>query len=184
MMSMVAVLFVVASWAAGAPSAELQAKATGRFALADSPSVYEPELDAAVELGMVSLPSIIRPLARLRLKPAVYATLCPEIELGLSGELLDVSCGGEQAPFSRRLDGSDGPIIDATGAYQVEITHGDDWVSMRFAGDKGGQINRYTFGLDGGMVLNGTIFSPYLPDDLSWTLRYRRVSGSQAPPAE
>lgn len=161
--------------AAQVPSAELQALASGHFVLAETPVAYAPKLDAAVEQGMASLPFIIKPLARLRLKPAVYETVCPELSLGLDGERLYLSCGGEQAPFDRRLDGSDGPIIDDGDAYQVEILLQERAVGLRFAGDKGGQANRYVFDADGGMTLYATIFSPYLPDDLTWTLRYRRV---------
>ncbi len=162
---------------AASPEPGLLAVATGHFVLAEQPAVYEPRLDAAVEKGMESLPFIIKPLARLRLKPAVYETVCPELSLALSGELLDLSCGGEQAPFSRRLDGSDGPIYDDGDPYQVTIAHGPSWVSIRFAGDAGGQANRYVFQPDGSMVLHATIFSKYLPDDLNWTLSYRRAKG-------
>jgi hypothetical protein len=143
--------------------------------LAEAPAAYAPRLDAAVERGMEALPFFIKPLARLRLRPSVYETVCPSLSLSLTEALLDVSCGGEQAPFSRRLDGSDGPILDDGDAYQVVIQHGPRWVSLRFAGDKGGQENRYQFEADGSMVLSATIFSPYLPDDLVWSLRYRRV---------
>ncbi len=163
--------------AAAPPTAELRELTTGHFVLADDPAIYEPVLDAAVEQGMESLPFFIKPLARMRLRPAVYETVCPELTLGLSSSLFDVSCGGEQAPFSRRLDGSDGPIMDDGDAYQVRIEHGPRWISLRFAGDKGGQANRYSFEADGSMVLHATIFSPYLPDDLIWSLRYRRVDG-------
>ena len=163
---------------AAAPSPELLARATGSFVLAEGPALYEPKLDAAVESGMDSLPFFVKPLARLRLKPAVYETVCPGLSIGLSAEVFDLSCGGEQAPFSRKLDGSDGPVIDEGDAYQVRIEHGPDWVSIRFSGEKGGQANRYVFQPDGGMVLHATIFSPYLPDDLSWTLRYRRTGAS------
>ena len=41
--------------------------------------------------------------------------------------------------------------------------------------------NTYGFEPDGGMVLHAIIFSPYLPDDLSWSLRYRRVSAEEGP---
>ncbi len=157
------------------PSAELQALVTGRFELAETEESYEPRLDAAVDAGLDALPSILVPLARMRLKPAVYATVCPEIDLGLDSERLRVSCGGEQAPFSRRLDGLDGPVMDSTGAYQVTIEHGERWVSMRMAGDKGGQSYRYEFPAEGGMLLESTIFSRYLPGDLVWSLRYRRA---------
>ncbi len=171
-------LLLVGLAGAAAPEPGLLAQASGSFVLAQSAATYEPTLDAAVEKGMESLPFFVKPLARLRLKPAVYETVCPELSIGLSAELFDLSCGGEQAPFSRRLDGSDGPIIDEGDAYQVSIQHGPDWVSIRFSGDKGGQANRYVFQPDGGMVLHATIFSPYLPDDLNWTLRYRRTGGS------
>jgi hypothetical protein len=168
-------LVVLPLAAAQAPSAELQVLASGHFVLVEPHAVYEPRLDAAVEQGMASLPFIVKPLARLRLKPAVYETVCPELSLQLDGERLYLSCGGEQAPFHRRLDGSDGPIMDDGDAYQVVINLQEHSVGLRFAGDKGGQANRYDFEADGGMVLHATIFSPYLPDDLSWTLRYRRV---------
>jgi hypothetical protein len=160
--------------AAQEPSVELQALATGRFVLAEAPSAYQPRLDAAVEQGMVSLPFIIKPLARLRLRPAVYETVCEELSLGLDGERLRVSCGGEQAPFDRRLDGSDGPIFDDGDAYRVDILVTERSVGLRFEGDRGGQANTYRFEPDGSMVLQATIFSPYLPDDLNWSLRYRR----------
>ena len=162
---------------AQAPSAELQALASASFVLADAPVVYEPVLDAAVEGGMESLPFFVKPLARLRLRPAVYETVCPKLDLALDGERLHVSCGGEQAPFSRRLDGGDGPIQDDGDTYHVQVLITERSVGLRFAGDKGGQSNIYAFEPDGGMVLHATIFSPYLPDDLVWTMRYRRVAG-------
>jgi len=172
-----ALMLVVVAMAAP-PEPALQPLATGSFVLVEGPAAYEPRLDQAVEQGMDSLPFVIKPLARLRLKPAVYETVCPELSLALSTEILDVSCGGAQAPFSRRLDGSDGPIMDDGDPYQVRIEHGPDWVSLRISGDKGGQTNRYVFQPDGSMVLHATIFSSYLPDDLNWTLRYRRAGAS------
>jgi hypothetical protein len=170
-----ALLWMLVAAASAEPSVELQALVTGRFELAEPSAEYEPRLDASVDAGLSALPAILAPLARLRLKPAVYATVCPEIILGLDPERLDVSCGGEQAPFSRRLDGSDGPVMDSTGAYEVSIEYGQRWVSMRMAGQMGGQGYRYEFPPEGGMVLHATIFSRFLPDDLVWTLGYRRV---------
>ncbi len=158
-----------------APSASLRARATGHFVLAEPPTVYEPRLDAAVEKGMESLPFIVKPLARLRLRPAVYNTVCGEVSLALDVETFQLSCGGEQAPFTRRLDGSDPPLIDDGDPYQVEVRVEADRVGLRFSGDKGGQANTYVFQTDGSMVLHATIFSKYLPDDLSWTLHYRRA---------
>jgi len=168
-------LLLGASLAAPPPSAALQAKATGRFVLAEAPAAYEPRLDAAVELGMASLPFFVKPLARLRLRPAVFETVCPEVSLTLDAETFQLSCGGEQAPFTRRLDGSDGPLMDDGDAYQVQVRLMDSSVGLRFSGDKGGQSNTYAFQPDGSMVLHATIFSPYLPDDLEWQLRHRRA---------
>ena len=156
------------------PPAALQAKATGRFVLAEAPAAYEPRLEAAVESGMESLPFFIKPLARLRLRPAVFVTICPEVSLVLDGETFSASCGGEQAPFTRRLDGSDGPLIDDGDPYQVQVTVTATSVGLRFTGEKGGQANTYVFEPDGSMVVHSTLFSPYLPDALIWSLRYRR----------
>jgi hypothetical protein len=160
--------------AADPPAAELRALATGRYVLAEAPPAYEPRLNAAVERGMASLPFFIRPLARAKLRPAVYETVCSVVTIALDGERLQVSCGGAQAPFSRRLDGTDGPLIDDGDAYDVEVLLTDHAVGLRFSGDSGGQANTYAFEPDGSMTLRSSIFSRFLPDDLSWSLRYRR----------
>ncbi len=168
-------LLLVAAVQAAAPSVELQARATGHFVLAEPREVYVPRLEAAVEDGMASLPFFIKPLAKLRLRPAVFNTVCESVDLALTAERFDISCGGELAPFSRALDNSDGPIIDDGDPYDVRVEHGENWVSIRFSGEMGGRASRYELEPDGGMVIHTVIFSGYLPDELSWSLRYRRA---------
>jgi len=166
---------LVASLALAEPPApDLPALATGRFVLAEPAAVYNPRLDAAVEEAIASLNFLIRPLAGLRLRPAVYETVCPDLRLTLDAQVFTVQCADGQ-PETRHLDGRDWTHMDDGDLYRVRIVREGRSIAVSSTGERGGQANTYAFTPDGCLSLQGSIFSESLPAPLRWTLPYRRV---------
>ncbi|MFH1466382.1 MAG: hypothetical protein ABIO70_18505 [Pseudomonadota bacterium] len=157
------------------PASDLPALATGRFLLAETPAEYGPRLDAAVDEAIASLNFLIRPLAGLRLRPAVDATVCPDLRLTLVGEVFTVQCAGGEVEL-RYLDGRDQSYLDGSDPYRIRVTREGRSIAVVHTGERGGQAKRYTFTEDGALRLEGTIFSSSLPAPLRWTLPYRRAS--------
>jgi len=164
---------------AQAPAA-LPELASGRFLLQEAPEVYRPRLDTAVEKAIASLHFAFRPLARLRLRPAVYETVCGDLRLQLDAESFAVQCAGGESE-RRRLDGSDGTYVDDGDTYRIRIRLQGNSVEVTCAGERGGQSNTYAFEPDGRLVLHGSIFSSSLPTPLAWTLPYLRAGALEGP---
>ncbi len=173
----ISLLLASASLAGDPPPESLRRAATGRFLLAESPTHYKPRLDTTVEKAIASLHWALRPLARLRLRPAVYETVCHDISFVVTEELFTVRCAGQE-PFSRRLDRPPEPLLDEEDdgePYQVRLDLEEDAITVTFDGPKGGQRNRYRFPGDGSLQLSGTIFSKSLPEPVVWQLPYKRA---------
>jgi hypothetical protein len=155
------------------PAGGLAAVANGRFLLAEAPPAYQPRLDTAVERAIASLHFAIRPLARHRLRPAVYETVCADLSLHLTEELFAVQCAGDE-PETRHFDGRDSTFTDGGDPYRVTFAFEGRSLTVTYAGPRGGQSNTYEFDAAGALRLHGSIFSSSLPEPLRWTLPYRR----------
>lgn len=159
---------------AGGPPEGLLEVATGRFVLTEQAPGVRRRLDTAVEHAIASLNFAIRPLARYRLRPAVYETVCSDLFLRLTRDAFTVQCAARDAE-TRHFDGRDAHFEEDGEPYEVTFAFEGDGVQVTTSGPRGGQSNCYTFDGAGGMDLRGSIFSTSLPQPLRWILPYKRV---------
>lgn len=123
--------------------------------------------------AIASLNFLIRPLAGLRLRPAVDATVCLDLRLTMDAQSFTVQCVGGEAE-TRYLDGREQFYLDGD-PYRIRVTREGRSIAVGHTGERGGQANRYIFTEDGALRLEGTIFSSSLPAPLRWTLPYRKA---------
>jgi hypothetical protein len=168
------IVFALASSAAAAPSAELQAKMTGRFELAESETAVAQRLAAAIETAIEPMSFIARPIARSRLARPVY--YCKRYELALDAEAVHVACD-DRPRVDRRLDNSEGPAtgLDAE-PLDVKVSTGADTVQMVFTSSDGKRTTTYRFGDAGALEVSVKVESESLERPVAWKILYRRAS--------
>jgi hypothetical protein len=161
------------SAAAGAqPSAELQAKMTGRFGVAENETVIQERLAAAIEHAIEPMNFIARPIARSRLQTPVY--YCKRYELALDADTVRVACD-DRPRVERRLDNSEGPVtgLDAE-PLDVKVSTGADTVQMVFTASDGKRTTTYQFGDAGALEVGVVVESASLERPVAWKVLYRR----------
>ena len=159
--------------ASAQPSAELQAKMTGRFRVAESDSELKERLAAAVEHAIEPMSFIARPIARSRLQRAVY--YCKAYEMALDAQTVRVACD-DRPRIDRRLDNSEGKVAGLQPEpVDVKVQVGADTVELAIAGSDGTRITTYRFGDGGTLEVDVKVVSPSLERPITWKVRYRRV---------
>jgi hypothetical protein len=154
------------------PSAELQAKMTGHFRVAEAEAVLEQRLAAAIDHAVEPMNFIARPIARSRLRSAVY--YCKDYEMALGPETTRVACDDRQ-PIARRLDNSEGPVAGLQpGPVDVRVQVGSDTVELSVVGADGTRITTYRFGDGGALEVSVKVVSPRLERPVTWKVLYRR----------
>ena len=170
-----AALALVLAWPAAAgstPSAELQAKMTGHFRVAESDDVLQPRLAAAIEDAISPMNFIARPIARSRLRSVVY--YCKQYEMALRPETVHVACD-DRPRIDRRLDNSEGPVAGLQSEpADVKVQVGSDSVELRVSGADGTRITTYRFGDGGALEVSVEVTSPRLERPVTWKVLYRR----------
>lgn len=172
-----ALLSVLAlAWPAAAqsdPSAELQARMTGHFRVAESESELEQRLAAAIEHAIEPMNFIARPIARSRLHRVVY--YCQRYEMALGPERMRVACD-DRPRIERRLDNSEGKVAGLQEEpVDVKVEVGSDTVKLAIAGSEGSRVTRYRFGDGGTLDVDVEVVSPSLERPVTWKVRYRRA---------
>jgi hypothetical protein len=161
------------SAAMAAPSAELQAKMTGTYRLAESEDAVKERLAAAIEHAIAPMNFVARPIARSRLQRPVY--YCKRYALALDVETVHVACD-DRPHVDRRLDNSEGPItgLDAE-PLDVHVSTSADSVQMVFTSTDGKRTTSYRFGDAGALEVNVTVESTSLERPVAWKVLYRRA---------
>ena len=159
---------------AAEPSAELQAKMTGTFRVAESEDALKEHLAAAIEHAIEPMNFVARPIARSRLQRPVY--YCKRYDLALDATSVHVTCD-DRPRVDRRLDNSEGPITGLDNApLDVHVTTGVDTVQMVFAGADGKRTTTYRFGDAGALEVNVKVESESLERPVAWKVRYQRAN--------
>ncbi len=151
----------------------LTAQLTGQWVIADTPDELIANLEEAIETAVASMPRAFRLFARPALRK--HATTCDEVYLEMDGHTVTRQCDAK-APLTRRLDNSEGAIVGKDGKpCDVDVAVDRSSVQLSFQNTEGGQRDHYR--AEGGDVLVVTheLYAPQLPEDLVWTVRYRRV---------
>jgi hypothetical protein len=158
---------------AAEPSAELRAKMTGTFRLAESEAAVMERLAAAIEHAIEPMNFVARPIARSRLQRPVY--FCKTYELALDAETVHVACD-DRPRVDRRLDNSEGPAtgLDAE-PLDVNVSTGADRVQMVFTSTDGKRTTTYQFGDAGALAVSVRVESASLERPVAWKVRYRRA---------
>jgi hypothetical protein len=168
-------LTLVLAWPAAAgtaPSPELQARMTGHFRVAESDDVLQQRLAAAIEHAIEPMNFVARPIARSRLREAVY--YCKQYEMVLGAEAVHIACD-DRPPIDRRLDNSEGPMAGLqSGPADVHVQVGTDTVELRVTGADGSRTTRYRFGDRGELEVSVEVSSPRLERPVTWKVGYRR----------
>ena len=169
-------LALALAWSATAapePSAELQAKMTGTFRLAESEQAVKERLTAAIEHAIEPMNFIARPVARSRLQRPVY--YCKRYELALDAETVHVACD-DRPRVDRRLDNSEGPAIGLDAEpLDVQVSTGADSVQIVFTSADGERTTTYRFGDAGALEVDVEVGSASLERPVAWKVRYRRA---------
>jgi DNA-binding LytR/AlgR family response regulator len=164
------------AWSAVArsePSAELQAKMTGTFRLAESEDTVKERLAAAIERAIEPMSFIVRPIARSRLHRPVY--YCKQYRLALDAAAVHVTCD-DRPRIDRRLDNSEGRITGLDDEpLDVHVSTAADSVQMTFASSDGKRTTTYRFGDAGALEVNVKIESESLERPVAWKVHYRRA---------
>jgi len=167
-------LFLAWPSAAGVePSAELQARMTGHFRVAERDDVLQQRLSAAIDHAVEPMNFIARPIARSRLGSVVY--YCKAYEMALDAETVRVACD-DRPPIARRLDNSEGPVSGLqAGPVDVRVQVGSDTVELTIAGADGTRVTTYRFGDDRALEVSVKVVSPRLERPVTWKVVYRRA---------
>jgi hypothetical protein len=161
------------------PSAELQARMTGRFALAEPRPSVEARLSGVVEQAVAPMSFLIRPIARSRL--GRVAVFCAEYRLALDAERVSVICDARPA-IERRLDGSGGKVsVDGGEPVDVAVAVAADRVALTFKSSEGQRTTTYRLDSSGGLEVAVQVTSGQLEKPLEWAIRYQRRPGESAP---
>jgi hypothetical protein len=161
---------------AGEPSADLQARMSGRFELAEPKAAVEERLAQTIEQTISPMNFLIRPIARSRLgRVVVY---CGQYDLGLDAQKVRVKCD-ERAPIERKLDNSEGRLAGLDEQpVQVDVKVESDAVALTFGAEEGMRTTTYRFDADGGMEVQVSVVSSQLGKPIEWAIRYRRAGGA------
>jgi hypothetical protein len=155
------------------PSAELQARMTGRFRVAESESELQPRLAAAIQHAIEPMNFIARPIARSRLRSVVY--YCQQYEMALDPQTVHVACD-DRPRIDRRLDNSEGPVAGLQSEpVDVKVQVGADTVELTIAGADGTRITTYRFGDGGALEVSVAVVSASLERPVTWKVLYRRA---------
>lgn len=154
------------------PSAELQAKMTGRFHVAEAATALEQRLAGAIERAIEPMSFIARPIARSRLRSVVY--YCQRYEMALDAQTVHVACD-DRPRIDRRLDNSEGPVAGLQAEpVDVKVEVGADTVELAIAGSDGTRTTTYRFGDDGTLAVSVEVVSASLARPVTWKVHYRR----------
>jgi hypothetical protein len=158
--------------AATGPDAELQRRMTGHFRVAESDSVLQQRLAAAIDHAVEPMNFVARPIARSRLRSVVY--YCKEYEMALGPERVRVACD-DRPRIERRLDNSEGPVAGLQDEpVDVKVAVGGDTVELRIEGSDGTRITTYRFDGRGALEVDVKVISASLERPVTWQVRYRR----------
>jgi hypothetical protein len=154
------------------PSAELQSRMTGHFRVAESESVLQQRLAAAIDHAVEPMNFVARPIARSRLQSVVY--YCQQYEMALGPETVRVACD-DRPRIERRLDNSEGPVAGLQAEpVDVKVQVGGDTVELRIVGSDGTRVTTYRFDDRGGLEVDVKVVSASLERPVTWKVRYRR----------
>jgi hypothetical protein len=156
------------------PSAQLQARMTGHFRVAESKSELEPRLAAAIEQAIEPMNFIARPIARSRLQSVVY--YCNGYEMALDEVTVRVACD-DRPRIVRRLDNSEGKVTGLQAEpVDVKVHVGANTVELAITGSDGTRITQYRFGDAGALEVSVKVVSASLERPVEWKVRYRRAN--------
>lgn len=151
----------------------LPAQLSGQWVLDDTPDGLREKVDAAIETAVVHMPRAFRLFARPALRK--HATTCDELFLDVDSQTVTRQCN-DGAPLTRLLDNSEGDIVGKDGKRcDVDVTLDRFGVHLVFQNTEGGQRDHYR--TEGGdtLVVTHELYAEQLPEDLVWTVRYRRA---------
>jgi hypothetical protein len=155
------------------PGAELQARMTGRFRVAESDGVLQERLAAAIDHAVEPMNFIARPIARSRLRSVVY--YCQQYEMALGPDTVRIACDDRQ-PIERRLDNSEGPVAGLQSEpADVKVEIAGDSVELVVTGSDGTRTTSYRFGADGALEVSVKVTSPRLQRPVTWKVRYLKI---------
>ncbi len=129
-------------------------------------------IDAAIATSMEAVSPVLRGIGTKRLNETNQ--IAPVIEIGLDGESVSISQGGES--YSASLDGAAirGKSKDGD---KVKVTHvlRSSKLVQTIKGDGGMRVNRYKLSSDGKrLTLSVEISSSHLPVPVTYSLSYER----------
>ena len=153
-------------------SAELQARMTGHFVLAEPRAAVEARLASVVDQAVAPMSFLIRPIARSRIGRVV--AFCAEYRLALSASDVRVICDA-RAPIERKLDNSGGKLEGLDDEpLDVAVAVGRDSVALTFTSSEGQRTTTYRFDASGGMEIAVQVSSGQIEKPMEWKIRYRR----------
>ena len=96
-------------------------------------------------------------------------------DLRVDGDQFTWRCDddGEQERFFGR---GSAPIVGEDGnLYEVKVALNESAIAMTSDGASGGERAVFRPADSGTMVVSKAMYSPHMPDEVSWTMKYRRV---------
>ncbi len=174
--ALTALLITALSLPAIASAGDSAAQLSGTWVLAEQEDTIRTRIDDAIESIMDQMEGVyaaFRWVARPQLRK--FAKVCERYELRVDGDQFTWRCDDDGAQ-ERVFGKGSAPIIGEDGnIYDVRVALNDSAISMTSDGASGGERAEFLPRDGSTMVVRKAMYSPHMPDEVSWTMRYRRV---------
>lgn len=176
-LALAAVLIAALSLPSAAFAADvLPGQLSGTWVLAEREDSIRARIDDAIEGLMDQMEGVyaaLRFVARPQLRK--WAKVCERYELRVDGTNFVWRCNDEGAQ-ERAFGQTSAPIIGEDGnVYDVRVALNDAGVRMSTDGVSGGERALFLPADGSTMLVTKSMYSPHMPDEVSWTMRYRRI---------
>lgn len=176
-LALAAVLIAALSLPAAARADEADlALLSGTWVLAEREDSIRARIDQAIEGLMDQMEGVyaaLRWVARPQLRK--WAKVCERYELRVDGTNFVWRCNDEDAQ-ERAFGRSSAPIIGEDGnIYDVKVALNDSSVRVLTDGVSGGERAVFASSDPSTMLVSKSMYSPHMPDEVAWTMRYRRI---------
>jgi hypothetical protein len=149
---------------------------SGTWVLAEQEDSIRARIDRAIEGAMDQMEGVyaaFRWVARPQLRK--FAKVCERYELEVNGDHFTWRCDDDGAQ-ERVIGKGSGPVIGEDGnIYDVKIAATSAGVRMLSEGAAGGERAVFAQADDSNLLVSKAMFSPHMPDEVAWTMRYRRI---------
>jgi hypothetical protein len=174
--SLALLLVFLLSLPSAASAGDQVAQLSGTWVLAEREDTVRSRIDDAIESLMDQMEGVyaaFRWVARPQLRK--WAKVCERYELRVDGDQFLWRCDDDVA--QERLFGrASAPIIGEDGnIYDVRVAVADAGVQMVSDGASGGERAVFRPADARTMLVSKAMYSPHMPDEVAWTMRYKRI---------